>query len=432
MIHRILHGLLRFGSVLAAICLFPIAAPGADETNPPPRVFYADPRALAEAKAKLAAGDVSLKPALDELLREASKALTVKPPSVMDKQHLPPSGDKHDFISQAPYFWPATNNGTVSYVRRDGERNPESNVDSDAGRLNTVCSSVSTLGLAYYFTGDEKYAAKASELLRVFFLNPATKMNPNLNFGQGIPGEVDGRPTGLIGARGFVQMLDGVELLAGSKSWTAADQSAMRDWMSQYFTWLTTSKIGLGELNAKNNHGSFCTDQAAAIALFLGKTDYARELVSTATNRIAWQIEPDGRQPLELARTKSFGYSSFNLHALVDLAGIAQNLGIDLWHYRATNGAGILAGLNYMAPYANPKMKWPHQQIQGYNHDPLADLLLRAIPEYPDAGLDAALKFYPAEQLATNRVRLLFRTAPVAVAPPPARSPHDAVTNPRR
>ncbi|HTX22698.1 MAG TPA: alginate lyase family protein [Candidatus Aquilonibacter sp.] len=392
---------------------------GADETNPLPKVFYADPRAMADAKAKLDAGDTSLKPALEQLLKAANKALALKPPSVMDKKRIPPSGDKHDYISQAPYYWRDTNSPDGKYIRRDGERNPESNMDSDAGRLGSVCSNVSTLALAFYFTGDEKYAAKAAEILRVFFLAPATKMNPNLNFGQGIPGQVDGRPTGLIGARGFVQMMDGLSLLENSKSWTAADQSAMREWMSRYFIWLTTSKIGIGEFDAKNNHGSFYDDQAAAIALFLGKTNFARTIILEAeTNRIARQIEPDGRQPLELARTKSFGYSSFNLHALIDLAGIGQNLGIDLWHYQAPGGGSIYRALAFMAPFADPKLKWPYRQIQGYNHDSLADLLLRAVPEYPDAKLADALKFYSTSELATNRVRLLFRTAEIPNTPP--------------
>lgn len=428
--------LLRFISVLrpargillfAAVCLTGNPASGEAKVTILPKVIYADSHALAEAKARLAAGDTSLKPAFDRLIAEANKSLDIKPPSVMDKNRVPPSGDKHDYVSQAPYFWPDTNSPDGKYIRRDGERNPESNVDSDAGRLGTVCSNVPTLALAYYFTGDEKYAAKAATFLRVFFLDRATRMNPNLNFGQGIPGEVDGRPTGLIGARGFVPLMDALGLLEKSKSWTRADQRAMNKWLQQYFAWLTTSKIGVGEFDAKNNHGSFYDCQAVAIALFLGKTDFARHLILEArTNRIARQVEPDGREPLELARTKSFGYSSFNLRALIDLASMGQNLGIDLWHYHATNGGSIYRVLQFMAPYADPKLEWPFQQIHGYNHDALADLLLRAVPEYPTGDFADALKFYPTNELSANRCRLLFRTAEIK---PPAVEPVSSGTN---
>lgn len=383
------------------------------DTNSLPRVFLANPKILADAKAEFEATNSTLKPAFNRLLADANKALDAKPQSVMDKRRVPPSGDKHDFVSQAPYFWPETNaDGVVKYVRHDGERNPESNFDSDAGRLGGTLSNVTTLGLAYYFTDDEKYAAKAAELLRVFFLNPATKMNPNMNFGQGIPGETDGRPMGLISARGFIEMMDALSLLDNSKSWTADDQQQMRAWLEDYFHWLTTSKIGVGELEAKNNHGSWCTDQAAVIALYLGKTNYARELILQQTNRITHEILPDGHEPLELARTKSFGYSSFNLNALVDLASIAQNEGIDLWHFRGTNGGSIYRAVWFMAPYANTTNKWPFQQIHGYNHDGLADLILRAAPHYrAETHLADNLEYFHTDELISNRCRLMFQTA---------------------
>ena len=404
---------LKSNLLLAAFALCFQCVFAADSAQPAlPNVFCADPHALADAKIKFAANEPSLKPAFDRLFLDARKALAAKPHSVMEKNRVSPSGDKHDYVSQAPYFWPDTNH-PGKFLRRDGERNPESDRDSDAGRLGSVQSNVSTLGLAYYFTGDEKYVAKAAQLMRVFFLDLATKMNPNLNFGQGIPGEVDGRPAGLISARGFVDMMDGLGLLEKSKSWPAADQQEMRAWLEQYLKWLTTSKVGTGELNAKNNHGSFCADQAAAIALFVGKLDYARELVSAATNRIDWQIEPDGREPLELARTKSFGYSSFNLRALVDLASIGQNLGIDLWHYQSPKGGSIYQVLNFMAPYADPEKKWPFEQIHGYNHAPLADILLRAAPQYPQSHLAEDLHFFQPDELVSNRCRLLFKTAEI-------------------
>ena len=410
--------------LVIAFSLIPEWGRGAERSASLPKVYYFDPKAMLVAKKQLEAGKTSLKPALDRLLEDANRALRVKPPSVMDKHRIPPSGDKHDYISQAPYYWADTNSPGQHYIRRDGERNPESNVDSDAGRLGSVCSNVTTLGLAYYFTDDEKYAAKAAQLLRVFFLDPATRMNPNLNFGQGIPGEVDGRPTGLIGARGFVSLMDALSLLANSKSWPAADQQQMRAWLEQYFQWLTTSKIGIGEYDAKNNHGSFYDCQASAIALYLGRIEFARNLIMSArTNRIARQIEPDGREPFELARTRSFGYSSFNLRALMDLASLGQRAGVDLWYYHSPRGGSIYRVLQFMAPYADPARKWPFQQIHGYNHDALADLLLRAVPEYPFSDLNKYLKFYPNSQLAADRSRLVFRTATVSVKSAPAAKP---------
>ncbi|MGH7950309.1 MAG: alginate lyase family protein [Limisphaerales bacterium] len=377
-----------------------------------PKVFYADPRVLTANKIKLAAGDSSLQPAFRRLLSEANWALTMNPPSVMDKNRIPPSGDKHDFISQAPYFWRDTNSSGVHYIHLDGQRNPEAGKDSDAGHFEQVCLNAHTLALAFYFSGDEKYAAKAAEFIRVWFLNPATRMNPNLNFGQGVPGEVEGRPEGLISARGMVGLMDAIGLLAGSKSWTSTDQREMTAWVGKYFDWLTTNKLALKEGKATNNHGTFYDGQVAALALFLGKTDVARQLLlNDRENRIARQIEPDGRQPRELARTLSFGYSVFNLRALMDLADIGQNAGVDLWHYQTADGRSILKAIEFMAPYADPNRKWPFKQIHKPNRGDLAGLLLRADAVYPKSNLADDLKYFRADALAENQSRFLFETA---------------------
>jgi hypothetical protein len=402
------------GRVLAGIVAVTLAVPTVFASGP--KVFYADPQALADAKAKFQSKNPSLLPAFERLLADAHDALRQESPSVMEKRRIPPSGDKHDFVSQAPYFWPDTNSPGGRYIRRDGERNPESNIDSDAGRMGRVFGNTHTLALAYYFTGDEKYAAKAAQYIRVWFLDPATRMNPNMNFGQGIPGEVDGRAAGLIGARGFVQFVDALALIEGSKAWTPADQKGMVDWMTDYFTWLRTSKIGISEGDASNNHGTFYDTQAVAIAMFLGKDDVARQIVTTARDkRIAKQIQPDGSMPRELQRTKSFGYSLFNLRALEDLASLGQNLGIDLWHFQTPDGRSIRKAMEFMAVYADSTQKWPRQQIGEFNRGGIGPLLLRAAPQYPEAQFESRLRFFTADTLAPNRERLIFRTAPLDV-----------------
>lgn len=375
-----------------------------------PDVIYANPEALANAKARFQAGDASLKPALDRLFADAQDAMHDKPGSVMDKNRVPPSGDKHDFMSQAPYFWRDTNSPNGRYIRRDGERNPESGQDSDARRLGKMCSDTHALALAFYFTGNESFAVHATELLRVWFLNPATRMNPNLNYGQGIPDEVEGRPMGIIGTRGFVGLVDAIRLLRNSKSWTEADQKGMVAWMTDYLHWLQTSRIGTGEGNATNNHGTFYDTQVAAIAVFVGNNSLAREILANARQkRIARQIEPDGKMPRELQRTKSFSYSVFNLRAMTDLACIGQNLGVDLWHFETPDGRSIRKALDFMAPYMNRDNKWPYQQIERPNRESLAILLLRAALDYPDAHYEAIVSQANIRDLRANEEFLLFK-----------------------
>jgi len=227
-----------FALVLAASFVsvrFTGTVQGSEATCETPKIFSADRQTLAASKSRLAAGDPTLQPALNRLLADADKRLEQKPSSVMDKIQTPPSGDKHDYISQAPYFWRDTNSPSPKYISRDGERNPEAGKDSDAGNFASVCSDTHTLALAYYFSGDEKYATKAAEFIRVWFLSPGTRMNPSLNYGQGIPGSVEGRPAGLISARGLADLVDAIGLLAGSKNWTTNDQQRMIGWAGDYF-----------------------------------------------------------------------------------------------------------------------------------------------------------------------------------------------------
>ena len=376
---------------------------------PFPRVFTVSPQRLAETKSRVKANDKSLQPALDRLRREADNALKAGPFSVMDKSRTPPSGDKHDYLSLAPYYWPNpdTKDG-LPYINRDGQRNPESRIGSDAPALGRMSSSVQTLALAYYLTGEEAYAQHAAKLLRVWFLDPATRMNPNLNFGQGIPGNTDGRSFGIIGTVALIGVVDAAGLLESSPVWTSEDRKGMTSWCEKYLQWLRTSKLGQTEGKATNNHGTWYDAQVVALALYAGQKDLARETLDAAKHRrIDAQIEPDGSQPRELARTRSFGYSLYNLHALFTLAGLGDRLGVDLWHYRSRDGRGIQAAFDVVAPYADPKKKWPHKELR-VERSALLPLLQQAAVVYGEPRYQELLQFLPADEVAANRARLLY------------------------
>src|SRR5438270_5098087 len=226
--------------------------------NNPPRVFLVDARRLAGARRNVLAGDRAFDAALKKLEADAKKALAAGTFSVTSKAATPPSGDKHDYMSQAPYFWPNPKTpGGLPYVRRDGERNPEINKITDHHTLDQMEEAVETLALAYYFRGDEAYAAKAAQLLRAWFLDPATRMNPNLQYAQYIPGVNTGRGIGLIETRGLTRVVDAVGLLEGSKSLTEADRRGVADWFANCRQWMQESKNGRDEAAAQNNHGTY-------------------------------------------------------------------------------------------------------------------------------------------------------------------------------
>ena len=377
----------------------------------PPRYFVVSPGALAATKSRLAAHDESLQPALRALVKAADEALTTSPPSVVEKNEVPPSGDKHDYMTTAPYFWPdpAKSNG-LPYIRHDGKVNPESREDAfDHGRIGLMSRTVETLALAYYFTGNESYAEHAAKCLRVWFLDPATRMNPHLNYAQAVPGENTGRGTGILEGRNISEAADAAGLLAGSSAWTKQDQKEFKIWLETYLNWLLTSKNGRAEASAINNHGTWYDVQAMQLALVLGKSDVAKQIAEAARQkRIAIQIEPDGRQPLELARTAALGYSHFNLEALFTLATLSEYVGVDLWHCQLANGRNALAtALDFLLPYvADPSKKWPYEQIKDFNRADFAPELRQAAIIYHDPTDEQILGGFPA--VARERFQLLF------------------------
>lgn len=359
----------------------PIPARAAD--GEPPRVFRLDAQTLQGTKRRVLARDASLEPALARLRAEAQEALKAGPFSVVTKTATPPSGDKHDYMSQAPYFWPNPSSPDgLPYVRRDGERNPEIRKISDREGLRGIVSGTETLALAYYFLGDEAYAARAVRLLRAWFLDPATRMNPHLEYGQAIPGINQGRGIGIIETSGLVRVVDAVGMLAGSKAWTQADQRSLMAWFAGYLRWLRESGHGRDEAAARNNHGTHYDAQVASFALFTGQRELAARVLSQSRQkRIAAQIEPDGRQPRELARTRAWSYSVMNLGGFFSLAALGERAGVDLWSYETPEGRSIRRALDWLVPFARGR-EWPYPQITPWSPKDLAPLLREGAVQY--------------------------------------------------
>jgi hypothetical protein len=384
-----------------------------------PRTFVLKRNDLLEVRKRLQSLDASLLPAFNKLKRDADAALPGEAYSVTNKTFVPPSGDKHDYMSIAPYWWPNSNSPDgLPYVRRDGEINPERGKVSDRSLLSSLIENVKTLALAYCFTGRENYAAQATKLLRVWFLEEATKMNPNLRYAQAIPGRNEGRGAGIIETHDLPELVDAVGLLGGSTSWRQDDQRALERWFDAYLTWLLQSPQGLAESQAQNNHGSWYDVQIASFSFFVNKKDVAKKILGEfPTKRIDKQIEPDGRQPRELERTQAWSYSLFNLEALFNAASLGDYLGIDLWNYEARNKRTIRKALDWLLPYAIGGKKWSYKEIAVWQPERLAPLLRRAALRYREASyLEAIDKLSGVS--ANHRSRLLYPVGGIVIEQP--------------
>jgi len=374
--------------------------------------YGARPGALAKAKSSYQGGREPELSSVNKIISDANRYLKQEPESVMDKTKVPPSGNKHDYMSIAPYFWPdpSKSNG-LPYIRQDGKVNPESKIEenTDHIRLGRTIERIEALSLAYYFTHDKKYSDHAAKLIKVWFLNPATQMNPNLNFAQAVAGRNDGRGEGILDARRMGIVIDSANLLGNSDDFTAANQKALMQWMTTYYEWLLKSTLGKEEHAAPNNHGTWFDVQTAHIALGLGKKDDAKRIIETArTKRINTQIESDGKQPLELARTASFSYSCMNLDAFFRLANLGDHAGVDLWRKNNKDAHSLRKALDFLVPYIDqPPAKWPYKQIKEIDESNMLPVLRLAALAYDAPEYEAIIKKF--DTAPKERFQVLYK-----------------------
>ena len=362
-----------------------------------PSLFVWDADNLALTKSRVRSGDTSVKPAMKVLLEAADKALTQGPYTVTAKTKTPPSGSKNDYYSIGPYWWPnpKTEDG-LPYIRKDGKTNPERYDDSfDSDRMSNFANDVESLALAGYFSGNDAYSKKAADLVRTWFISPETKMNPNLNYAQAVPGKSDGRGIGIIDTYRFVRVVDSIGLLFHSKHLSIAELNTLKDWFADYSRWMLTSKNGKESRSKLNNHGVFFDAQLGIFATFAGDSSAVKFVIDgIKKSRIPGQINKKGQLPLELKRTRAFHYTAFTIQAFFDVADLGECAGIDLWNYETFRGQGLKAAMDFQTGYAGRQKAWPYKEIRAINPHGFYRNLRRAAQAYDDPSYKKAMTHY--------------------------------------
>ena len=329
--------------------------------------------------------------AIKGIIRDADKKLADPVPDITDKTHVAPSGDKHDYFSMARYWWPnPKTDDHLPYIRQDGKVNPETE-DMDRRTLDAMEKMLTVYALAYYYSGNESYAQKGWDVLRTWFINRKTRMNPTMQYSQVRMGHSNnqGSNSGLLDGYSFLIVPDAVDILSASKSAKPKDIAAIRQWFTDYLNWMLTSPQGVKENVADNNHGTAYHIQVAVYALFVGNDSVAqRYLNSFVEKRVVPQVELDGRQPKELARTRGYGYSCYNLKHYLDMMDICRLQGIDLLAHPDMQNR-IAKAIDFLTPYlGKPVSAWPFQQIAQWEKEQqnMCWVLYRANAYFPDKG----------------------------------------------
>ena len=309
--------------------------------------------------------------AVKRLRAEADRRLKEGPWTVTSDRPEGPVIDVHDYYSEAPYWWPDPANPTGPYIRKDGQTNPNRFMANKTA-LNSMADAVFTLGAAAFFLDEPRYGQRAARVIRVWFLDPKTRMNPNFEYSQAIRGSNTGRGAGIIDGRVFIRVIQGMEFLAQTGQWDAREQAAVRKWFEDYLQWLTRSENGREEKRAGNNHASWWTAQVAAVASFVENRAEMQAAFKYYREQIFWtQIRADGSAPREESRTRSLWYSAFNLEAYVTVCRIAQVQAVDLWGVRAKSGATLSTVIDYLEPFLSDPRKWRKEQISEFANDGL-------------------------------------------------------------
>jgi hypothetical protein len=299
----------------------------------------------------------------DTYLKEAPQTITA---SHSDRS----PGGPHDYFSEGDYWWPNPKDPNGPYIRRDGESNPE-NFVAHREALIRLSLIVPALAVAWKVTGKRTYAAKAREHLVAWFVSPSTRMNPNLQYAQAIKGITKGRGTGIIDTVHLVEVTKAAKVLQTAGVWSSSSEyDAIQAWFREYLEWIATSKNGIEERDAKNNHGSCWVLQAAGFAAFVGDQQQLQFCAQRfRTKLIPEQVADDGSLPLELARTKPYSYSLFDMDILSGICQIISAEGDNLWKFSTENGRSMEKVIAYMVPFIADKGKWPKPPDVEYFND---------------------------------------------------------------
>ncbi len=294
----------------------------------------------------------------DQVMQEAGWAMKQEPVTVTATSSPRSAGGKHDFFSEADYFWPDPNKPDGPYINKDGLTNPD-NFLAHRKAMIRFSRIIGALASAYKLTGDKKYIAQALIHLKAWFIDPETLMNPNLQYAQAVKGLFTGRNYGIIDTIHFIEVAQGVIAMETDAAFDPVIAAGVKKWFSQYIDWLNTSKPGLDEKNVKNNHSTCWVMQVASFAKLCNNTQVMDSCRARFKNiLLPNQMGEDGSFPLETARTKPYGYSLFNLDAMATICQVLSVPGDDLWKYETADGRSVKKGIAYLYPFIVDKTKW--------------------------------------------------------------------------
>jgi hypothetical protein len=346
------------------------------------------------------------------ILAAAERYVTLPPRTITSYPTPRSPGGLHDYFSQADYFWPNPADPNGKYINRDGQSNPD-NFNDHRKAMVALSLQMPALTAAWRLTRNRSYGRHAADHLRAWFIAPATRMNPNLEYSQGVHGVSTGRSYGIIDTLHLVEVARAASLLSPALL-TNSENAQLRDWFREYLHWMKTSEKGVAESKTLNNHAVCWALQAAEFARLIGDNETRGEVITQVkTLFVPDQMGPDGSFPKELARTKPYSYSIFNFDTMAMLCRSLEDSGTDLFGFTLPDGRGICKAAAFLYPYLLDKGSWPYaKDVEHFESLPVRSpgLLFTGLacghPEYlklwttlnPDPTDPEIIRNYPVRQ----------------------------------
>ena len=369
-------------------------------------VFLINPEDIFKARSRIFSGDAGLEEVDSFLLESANAAMISGPFSIRDKVASSPSSDRNDYVSLDPFWWPDADKGDgLPYVYGGKEQNPECE-QYDRPQLAAFSSAIDALCMGYFFTDYEDFAIRAALLLRVWFFDSETRMNPNMTYAGFIPGRNQGDPAGIMESRGLSWIPDHVGLLANSKHWTSEDRELLREWFKSFVEWLSKSPNGLNQRLEKNQNGTWYDVQLATMSLFIGDLVLARDAINRCFERAKEQIDAFGAHHIELKNCDGIFTASNNLLGLFDMADLGRNLNLDLWS--GEPGRLLRSALDWLIGNDAHNLEEAKNFPNVFDRNEWVSILRRAALRWSESSYEAVLREIRGINVRAHRSQLLF------------------------
>ena len=312
-----------------------------------------------------------------DIMAQAARALTQQPVTVTSEQCIRSAGTVHDFFSEGDYWWPNPADPRGPYIQKDGLTNPD-NFTAHRKAMIRFSKVIGSLTSAYIITKEKKYTSHAMTHLKAWFIDTATMMNPSLLYAQAIKGKVTGRSIGIIDMIQMMEVAQGVMVMEKAKLINQEDLQKIKNWFSAYLKWVTTHPYGIEERDTKNNHATCWVMQVAVFAKLVNN----QQILDDCRNRFKTillpnQMSKDGSFPLELKRTKPYGYSLFNLDAMATICQVLTNSKENLWDLTLEDNRSLKLSIEFMYPFVANKENWKYTpDVMYWNDWPVAQPFL--------------------------------------------------------